>query len=306
MKVVKFILNVVLSFLLMLTLICIMVLNVLNEKILNKDYVQAKIDETGFYNQLSKEIEDGFENYVYQSGLPEDTIVGLFTEDTLRNDINSIVSYVYGANEYKISEETIKSTIDSKINTYLENNNIKLNDQGKSNIENYEALVVKEYNKKIIVSEKLIELIRNVISISKKVSSMVRNYPMIVAIILGVFLVVINIKNLLVAINFAGISSLAAGLLFKIGILFVDKNIKFDSLMIYSKSTTNLFVNIAKEMLNMIDNYSNFFILCGGVAILITAILNGIEKGVYETGVGGISEDEEVANNNKKPKRRKK
>ncbi len=282
MKIVRFILNIVLSFVLMCMLICVTGLDLLNKKILDKDFILTKVDETGFYNQLSKEINDGFENYVYQSGLPEDTIQNLFDDEQLKNDINSIVSYIYGENEYHTSEDIIKTNIDTKINAYLETNNIILNDRGKANIDNYEALIIKEYNKKIIISEKAIETARETIAAFKKINSKIRKYPVVVAFIAIVLLAAINYKNLLNAINYVGIALLSAGVIYRIGIVFINKNIKFDSLMIYSKSTTNLLVNVAKEVIFVIEDYSNFFVVCGAVAILITAILNGIEKKAYQ------------------------
>ena len=304
MRVIKFIINIVLSFLLLIFILLFIIQNVLNKRILNEDYINAKIEATGFYNQLSIEIEDGFENYVYQSGLPEDTIEGIYNEEILKKDINSIISYVYGNDEIKTSEDVIKQNLNTKIQTYLDTNNIKLNDQGQANIESYENLISKEYRKKVVVSESLYSFARDTIHKISKVMDVARYVPLVGVIIIALFLIFLNRKNLLDAIYFAGISLLSCGTLFKVVDFFISKNIKFDGLMIYSKSVTNLFVNVANEMLNILEEYSTFLIICGVVSILVTSILNSLEK-KKEDDEEKVSKPPQRKKFRSKPKQRK-
>ena len=79
MKILKNVLCVILSFILVLFLIIYLCLGILRNNILNKEYLLLKMEETEFYLQVSREVQNGFENYIYQSGLPEDTIKNLFT-----------------------------------------------------------------------------------------------------------------------------------------------------------------------------------------------------------------------------------
>lgn len=296
MRVIKFIINVILSFLLMVFIIICIAQSIINNKILNKEYFIAKIDDTGFYGQLSKEINDGFENYVYQSGLPEDVIQDIYNDDILKNDINSIITYVFENGELDTSEELVRQNLDAKIEAYLNANNIKLNEQGQANISSYEDLISKEYRKKVVVSESLYSMAKDAVTLARKVMLKARNFPVTGCIILIILLIIINRKNPLDAINFCGISMISCGGLFKVVDYFINKNIKFDGLLIYSKSVTNLFVNVSNELLNMIEDYSTFLLICGGVSILITAVLNSFEK----------RDDENKETPRFKPKRRKK
>ena len=54
-----------------------------------------KLEEIEFYEQISREVKIGFEDYIYQSGLPEDTINDLYTINDIRNDVNSIINNIY-------------------------------------------------------------------------------------------------------------------------------------------------------------------------------------------------------------------
>lgn len=296
MRVIKFFINVIMSFLLMVFIAICIAQNFINNKLLNKDYFKAKIDDTGFYSQLSKEINDGFENYVYQSGLPEDIVQDIFNDEVLRNDINSIIAYVFDNGELNTSEALVKQNLDNKITAYLNANNIKLNEQGKSNIEGYEVLISNEYRKKVVVSESLYSTAKDTVTLARKIMRRVRSMPITVCIIIIILLLIINRKNPLDAIYFGGISMLSCGGLLKVMDYFVNKNIKFDGLLIYSKSVTNLFVNVCNEILNMIEDYSTFLMVCGGVSILVTAILNSFVK----------KTDENDETPRFKPKRRKK
>ena len=77
MKIFKYFINIILSFFIVIMVLAIIALNILNSVILNKEYMLSKMEETEFNLQISREVQNGFENYIYQSGLPEDTIKDL-------------------------------------------------------------------------------------------------------------------------------------------------------------------------------------------------------------------------------------
>ena len=66
MKILKNVLCVILSFILVLFLIIYLCLGILRNNILNKEYLLLKMEETEFYLQVSREVQNGFENYIYK------------------------------------------------------------------------------------------------------------------------------------------------------------------------------------------------------------------------------------------------
>lgn len=278
MKIVKYIVNALISFLIIFVVFAIIATNILNNKILNKDYMLSKLEETEFYLQISREIENGFENYIYQSGLPEDTIKNLFSDEIIRNDVRSLVNHIYDGSEIVLSSEEVRNNLDAKIQEYVKNQNLNLNEQGKKNINEFENLIVKEYDNNINVSSTLYEKANSGIEILQKISVKIGNLPIIILIILIVILIIINIKELLLAINFLGISSLSIGILLKLGVNLIFSNVQIDDLLLISSSLSNLIINIIKEILYMISDYSNVFIVSGITAILAYAILNNIKS----------------------------
>ena len=131
MKILKGLINIFISFLIVLAILVLLANNILKNKIINKNKILDKIEETQVYLQVSRDVNNGFENYIYQSGLPEDTIKDLFTDEMIRNDINSIIDYIYNGTDIKLSDEIVKENLDKKISSYLDSQGLKINEQGR-------------------------------------------------------------------------------------------------------------------------------------------------------------------------------
>ena len=290
MKILKYSINIIVSFLIIFAVIICILLNILNTKILNKDYILQKMSETEFNLQIAREVEAGFEKYIYQSGLPEDTIQNLFTEDMIEKDVNTLVNALYDGTEISLSSEEVKTNLDNKINQYIQSQNMNLNEQGKNNIIKFEDLIVNEYINNINVSNKLYENGYELISEVKNINNKIGNIPLIILVVLIVIMIIVNLKDLLLAINFLGISSLTIGILFKMSTSIIFSSVEIDDLVLITKSISNLIISILKENLYRISDYGNIFIICGITGILISVILRNINF--------------TIGKNNKKPLRR--
>ncbi len=276
MKIIKTILNIILSFLLIILIAIFLATNILENKILNREYIITKLEENEFYSQVSREIENGFENYIYQSGLPEDTIKDLFTDEMIKNDINSIVNKLYDNTDINLSSEKVSENLNKKIDDYLNLEGIKINNQGKENIKKFENLIINEYTKNINVSNTLYEKGHEGIEILNKIDSKIGNIPIFAIIVVLILLVIVNIKNLLGAINYFGISLLSLGILIKLGVNLIFNNIKLDNLVILTQSLSSILTNIIKDILYGLSDNANIFIVAGITAIIVTAILQNI------------------------------
>lgn len=278
MKIVKYILNTILSFFIIFVVFLLIGINILDNKLLNKNYVLSKMEEIKFYEQISREVESGFENYIYQSGLPEETIKDLFTEEMIRNDVNTLINCVYEGTEITLSTETLKNTLDDRIQEYLNSQNKKLTDDVKNNITKFEDLIINEYKENVNVSTTLYTkghvIFEKVVEIREKIGKL----PIVMLVVLIVLLVIINIKDLLSVLNFLAIAALSIGMLLKIGVGVLFRNIDFDNLLILAQSLSNLIINIVKENLYKLSEYGNIFIVCGITGILVSIILKNFGK----------------------------
>jgi hypothetical protein len=260
MKIVRYILNIILAFLLVFAMIAIIALHFVSATILSKEYVLSKLEEIEFYKQVSREVQSGFENYIYQSGLPEDTIENLYTEEMVKNDVNSIIDYIYDGTEITSSEESVKEALDNKINEFIESEGKVLNSQGKSNVEVFENLIVNEYKSNVNVSQTVYDTIRDKLQQVMGMYDKVKDIPVIALIVIVALLAIININDLALALNFVSISAFTTGMLLKLGKNVVFKNIDLDNLMLLATSFTNLIVDIIKEILYKLSDYGTYFI----------------------------------------------
>ncbi len=278
MKIFKTILNIILSFLLIILIAMSIVINILQDKILNKDYILSKMEENQVYLQVSREVDNGFENYIYQSGLPEDIIKDLYTEDTIKNDVNSFINALYDGTEIQISDSIIRETLDKRINEYLVSENKTLNEQGKKNVEKFEDLIVNEYKNNVNAYGSLYKTGHDFLDKLEQVIQKIKFIPIILIIAFIIFLIVNNLKNLLLTINYACISLLSLGILIKIGVSIIFSKINIDNILFITKALSNLLINISKEILYICSDYANLFIVIGIVGILIYAIADNVKK----------------------------
>ena len=282
MKVIRIIVSILLSFCLVIIVGIILGKNILENRILNKNYILDKMNETEVYLQVSRAVTDGFENYIYQSGLPEDTIKDLYTEDMIKNDVNSLIDSMYDGTEIKISDDIVKNNLDSKINSYVESQGLKLNNQGRENIEQFEDLIVEEYkinvNSSSNIAQSMYSDLHSIITNLQKINKKIGIWPYLALTIVIIFLVLINIKDILNVICFMGISSLSLGVLIKMGVNLIFENFNIDNFVLFSQAMTNLVINIIKEILYNLSDRGTLFIVCGIIGIVVSSILKGFTK----------------------------
>ena len=283
MKVLKGLINIFIAFIIVIIVIIILGKNLLSNKVLNKKYLLSKMEEMQVYLQISRDVKSGFENYIYQSGLPENTIDDLYTDEMIKSDTNSILDYIYDGTEIKLSDDIVKANLEKKISEYLESQGLKINNQGRKNIEEFEDLIINEYKTNINVDEynsslKIYPTIHEVIQKLKDIDKKINYIPVIILVFLLIVLIVINKNNLLVALQYISISSLSIGVLLKMAVSLIFKNFDIDNFVLFSTSMTNLIINIIKEILYTFSDNANVFIVCGVIGIVITSIINNISN----------------------------
>ena len=279
MKVFKCLINIIIALLIVVVAIIVLCKNILSNKILNKNYILSKMEEMQVYLQISRDVKDGFENFIYQSGLPEDTINDLFTDEMIKSDTNSIIDYIYDGTEIKLSDNIVKENLEKKISNYIDSKKLKLNQQGKQNIEEFESLIINEYktniNYDVNNTLNLYQKIQETIKLLKGFEEKLNYIPIIILVVLIIILIMINHNDLLVVIQFLSISSLSVGILLKMLVDLIYDNFDIDNLMFFSTAMTSLIISIIKEIIFTISDNSKLFVILGIIGIFITALLNG-------------------------------
>ena len=116
---IKQIIRYILSISLTLSLIVLILVSLISSTILNEKYVLGKLEETNYYKNIYENVKSNFENYIYQSGLDEEVLDNIVSEEQVKEDTKTIISHIYNGIEEKLSGETIKQKLNE--NTVAEN-----------------------------------------------------------------------------------------------------------------------------------------------------------------------------------------
>jgi hypothetical protein len=192
-------------------------------------------------------------------------------------DVNSIINNIYDDTEITNHSEDVKAELDKRIYDYISSKKIKLNEQGKQNISAYEDYIVIEYVNNVGISNTLVSTLKRAISSIRTIISKISNYPYIALVVIALLIIIINIKNLLSAINWIGIALLGSGGLLAVTTIWINNTFNLTNMIIFKKSATSLIIGIIQEVLYNFQDTAKLLAFCGIIAILSSCILNSID-----------------------------
>ena len=277
MKSFKCIFNIIISFLLSIVLLLNVLMGVLSFIIFNPNYYIDKFEENKFYDNVLQEVNSGFENFIYQSGLPENTIVNLATDDMIKSDINSLVLHITQKEELVLSSNKIREELDVRISNYLEKENRTLTKNERENITKFEDLIVSSYEESILPIRDFIDELKDMYDKVFNLYNKVKLIPIIGSVVLLFVMFILNKNSKFDLVNFSGISLLTVGILLKLFGNVVLKNIDIDNVIVFTSSLTSAFQYIFKDIIFGVDLLGNWVSVIGICFILFYSIIHGSE-----------------------------
>ena len=265
----------VLSALLTISLIILVLVSLISSTILNEEYVLRKLEETNYYSNIYETVKSNFENYIYQSGLDENVLNDIVSQEKVKEDTKLIISHIYNGLEEKIDAETIKKNLNSNIDKSLKN--IKLSDSQKKAIETFVDTVTDEYADTILHFgfEKDIYTVYH--NISKYVEFTKKAMLVSVASCL-IILVLITLRRFYRIFNFAAISSIATGTFLIIVNQVINAKINVGAISILNDAISLTLRAIASEILQNMMSYGCILIIVGVITIILANLLHNIKK----------------------------
>ena len=277
MKSFKCIFNIIISFLLSIVLLLNVFMGVLSFIIFNPNYYIDKFEENKFYDNVLQEVNSGFENFIYQSGLPENTIVNLATDDMIKSDINSLVLHITQKEELVLSSNKIREELDVRISNFLEKENRTLTKNERENITKFEDLIVSSYEESILPIRDFIDELKDMYDKVFNLYNKVKLIPIIGSVVLLFVMFILNKNSKFDLVNFSGISLLTVGILLKLFGNVVLKNIDIDNVIVFTSSLTSAFQYIFKDIIFGMDLLGNWVSVIGICFILFYSIIHGSE-----------------------------
>lgn len=272
-KTIKFILVTILT----ICLISIGIISIVSSTILDKTYITEKMEETNFYKETYELVKSNFEKYIYQSGLDEEVLENICTEEKLQKDINTIISNIYDGTDEKINT----TEIETNLNANIDKLGIK-NSKNQKAIEQFVKHICDEYTETIIHTKYESQInaqYQKVISLLTKI----HNVIMIILIIDAILLIIMNIKTASKIIQDLGIALFSSSI-FKLSVCFIIMSkVNIEGIKILNDIFSKTLVTIITDVFTKIMSLGIGALLIAIILIIIYAIISVNKKNEEET-----------------------
>lgn len=115
MKLIKQILSFIFIIILSISILCSFLVFIFLNTILNKDYILNKMEECNYYEQTYLDMNEILEQYIGPSGLDEEVLKDIYTENKIKDDINTTVNTIFTGEEKAIETEVIREKLNKNI-----------------------------------------------------------------------------------------------------------------------------------------------------------------------------------------------
>ena len=273
MKIIINILKFIIMVILTVCLLFVGIKNVVTSTMLNKKYILQKLDETNFYSETYKIVESNFENYISQSGLDEEVLENICTEDKVKKDINIIISNIYDGTNEKIDTTEIAE----KLNSNIDKQNVRTSKNSNA-IDEFVNHICESYRDSII-NTKYDKTINTLYEKTLRKLETINKIVITISIIGIVLLVVLNIKNISKILANLAETTFATSLLQFVFIIIIKTKVDISNIKAFNEAFSETIVEIIKNILNQIN-------ILGIVMLFISIIFTVIyEIIVYHTSV---------------------
>lgn len=216
--------------------------------VLNKDYVVQKLEETDFYSGTYKLVESNFENYIYQSGLDEEVLKEICSQDKVKKDINIMLNNIYSGTNQSIDT----TEISEKLNANIDKSGIK-NKQNESAINEFVKHICQEYTDTLVHSKYETEINKMYNKINTLLNK-VYNTLLIVFFIDLILIIIINKKKISKDIQALGIALMSASIFQIVACQIITSNVDVKNIKIFNEVFSNCLVTIIQDVLNKINS----------------------------------------------------
>lgn len=267
MKVGKKILNFIFVLVIALSFTFIGVKSVVFKTIFNKEYVLEQMENNNFYSETYKLVESGFENYIGQSGLDEEVIKNICTEDKIKNDINIILSNIYEGTNEKIDT----SEISNNLNSNIDKENVRTSSNSKA-IDEFVEHICQSYKDTIISTSYENTINEKYNKITQKITK-VQNILIIAIIISIIGVIALNVKDILKLLFWVESAVLSSAVMQLAITTVIKSKVNIDGIKIFNDAFSNIVVTIIKDILSKINTIAGKFIIVYFILVVIYTII---------------------------------
>ena len=258
----------ILTILLVIELILGFSVTLIKKTIGDRGFIEKELEKTDFYTNMRAELENTFLNYVYQSNLDDDTVKGVVTLDKVKEDIDICLDIAYENSKKEVNTDSLKKELTERIRKKLtEEHKHIITSAEERDIQTLVNVIIENYSDNMKTLKTTAETLAPII---KKINSVknihvIINYIAIVVTLLALSLIYIHgCKNKKVVVNkYQGIGLMTAGALLILINIGISIAIHEEEILIFSRSITNVLIDIIKYVKADILIFGTTFFLLG-------------------------------------------
>lgn len=275
----KILINILKFIIMLILVVCILffgIKNIVLSTIMDKDYVLNKLEETNFYSGTYELVESGFENYIAQSGLEEEVLNNICTEEKIKNDIGIIINNIYNGT----NEEIDTTEIANNLNANIDKLDVRTS-QNKSALDKFVQQICTEY-KNTILNTKYENTIHEILNKTTNLLEKLQTIVTIVTIISVICLILLNIKNISKLVGNIGTVLLSSSVAILVAINLINANINISAIKLFNNVFSSSIVTILQDILSKVNKFGIIILITSIVVILINAIINFVKTNQKE------------------------
>lgn len=270
MKIVKNILRYIIVIMIIISVISLALVKIVSSTILNEAYVLKILDTSGYYDNIYKDLESNFENYIHQSGLDESVIKDICTKEDIKNSTEIILANIYEGTNKAINTDKIKQKLNDNISKSLEG--IQVTSKMQQSIDTFVDTICNEYTS-TMSQTKYEKVINDNYKKIEKLTSVAQT-ALCITTLLGVVLIVsLSYKRIYRCISLIGISLVSSGAFLVIVDLIVNFKVKIQYIKILNDSISVVLQNIIADILNKIVQTGSVLLAIGVGFIIVSSIV---------------------------------
>ena len=270
-KVVTFIIAAILALLIM----GYAVINIVSSTIMSKSYILSKFQSTKYYSKLYELVESNFEKYTQQSGLEEDVVKGLVTEEKIEKDTKQILSNLFDGIHEEISTKELEDNLRVNINKSIHGR--KLSSDEEKAVNTFIGKISDEY-KSTIINTKYEKTINTYYLKLVDYLNLANKALLISIAIILVILFIMNIKRIYLSINGIGTALLSSGCVLAIANIFINLKVNINSITFMNNVFSEALRKVLNDMISKIGIYGWFLVLSGLTLIILSNLVHNIRK----------------------------
>lgn len=271
MKVFKTILNFVVITVLSILLIVYTGLNIFSKTLLRKDYILTKMEENNYYEKLVEYVNSSFENYIYQSGLDEEVIKNIVTEEKIKSDTNAIIDNVYEGKEFSVDTQSIKDKLLSNISDSINGRSFSATEQ--KAVDAFAKNICSAYEDTLLHTN-YVQKVHSVYSQITEYKDLANKIILGSSVVCVILLMLINIKEKAKILSTLAIAVLVAGAFLILLNVYIKARININNIVIFSDAISEIVVKIISNILEQIMNNGIIYTIIGFVGIVISSIFS--------------------------------